>query len=242
MKKEFVMKEVIRLFGSFISFEIPLQFELLNSRFLHAHNIYQKEFASWNFAGTRKRLIVDFWFKVLLHFSAIFVLALAATLPFIENSNLVLLPAVIASIFSFSIFTFFNYWPLYYTEFLPRLDSVIDENEKIILIESDIKKCKRTQFSIPTLTVIFYVFTKTSNMPLPPCNDRSAEILNNLFGADKDKIKQNLSRLYKLATLSPKERAEMQKGIDASRSFFEALQYSNANSILDQLEIKLHQV
>ena len=77
-------------------------------------------------------------------------------------------------------------------------------------------------------------------MPLPPCNDRSAEILNNLFGADKDKLKQNLSRIYKLSSLSPKERAEIQKGIDAARIFFNSLQYSNANSILDQLEIKLH--
>lgn len=76
-------------------------------------------------------------------------------------------------------------------------------------------------------------------MPMPACNDHSAELLNNLFGADKDKLKQNLSRLYKLSSLSPKERAEIQKGINSARAFFQALNYRPSQKILDQLEVKL---
>jgi alcohol dehydrogenase YqhD (iron-dependent ADH family) len=76
-------------------------------------------------------------------------------------------------------------------------------------------------------------------MPFPACNVNSAELLNNLYGADKDKLKQNLSRLYKLSTMSPKERAEIQKGIDTARNFFNALAHSPAQKILDQLELKL---
>jgi hypothetical protein len=111
---------------------------------------------------------VDFWRKVLFHFSAIFTLALAITLPFIGNSNLVFFPKVLVSIASFSIFTFLNYWPIYYTELLPKLDSVIEETEWKILVASEIKKYKRTQFAIPALSIIFYVFAKTCKMPLPP--------------------------------------------------------------------------
>jgi hypothetical protein len=54
------------------------------------------------------------------------------------------------------------------------------ELEKELNNAVDIKKCKRTQFSIPTLTIIFYVFSKIGNIPLPASNDRSAELSNNL--------------------------------------------------------------
>jgi hypothetical protein len=135
----------------------------------------------------------------------------------------------------------FHYGPVYYSDFLPKLDTVIAEQESLRLVQEEVKKCKRTQFSIPTLTIIFYVFSKAFNMPLLPSNDKSAELLNGLYGADKDKLKQNLSRLYKVSKLSPKERAEMQKGIDSARSFFEALSLTPACIILDQLEVKIQQ-
>ncbi len=129
--------------------------------------------------------------------------------------------------------------PAFYSDFLPKLDTIIAEQENRKFFREEVKKCKRAQFSIPTLAIIFYVFSKASNMPFPTSNDRSAELLNCLYGADKDKIKQNLSRLYKIASLSPKERAEMQKGIDTSRSFFEAFGLSGAQVILDELELKM---
>ena len=122
---------------------------------------------------------------------------------------------------------------------MPKLDTIIAEKEKLNSAADEIKKCKRTQYSIPTLTIIFYTFSKIGDIPLPPCNDNSAGLLNNLYGADKDKLKQNLSRLYKLSSLSPKEKAEIQKGIDASKMFFEALACSPGMVILDQLELKL---
>ncbi|MDQ2720629.1 MAG: hypothetical protein M3Z26_12835 [Bacteroidota bacterium] len=135
--------------------------------------------------------------------------------------------------------TAFNYWPAYYADFLPKLDTIIAEYEKKMEIAGEIKKCKRTQYSIPTLTIIFYVFSKAANIPFPACNDRSAELLNNLYGSDKDKIKQNLSRLYKLSRLSLREKAEMEKGIASAKAFFEELGYPQAQKILEQLELKL---
>jgi hypothetical protein len=57
--------------------------------------------------------------------------------------------------------------------------------------------------------------------------------------ADKDKLKQNLCRLYKLSKLSPKERAEFQKGIENARILFDALNSQAACKILNQLELKL---
>ena len=108
--------------------------------------------------------------------------------------------------------------------------------------ELDLKKCKRSQFSIPALTIIYYVFSKTSGVPLLPANDQSAVLLNQLFGADRDKLKQNLSRLYQISRLSPKERAEMQKGIDKAHEFFDSLNSSKASEILNQMELKLQKI
>ena len=80
---------------------------------------------------------------------------------------------------------------------------------------------------------------KICGISLLPANDASAELLNQLYGVDKDKIKQNLSRLYRLSRLSAKEKAEMHKGIDRARDFFAKLNYMSAPPILDQLELKL---
>jgi hypothetical protein len=104
------MNDMMRRFGSFINFDIPLQFEFLSSQFLKTQDIYQKEFPCWNFAGTRKKLIVEFWIrKVLLPFSAILILAFAVTLPSSDNLNRTLLPAAAAEVISFFVLTLFKY-------------------------------------------------------------------------------------------------------------------------------------
>ena len=119
------------------------------------------------------------------------------------------------------------------------MDTIRAEDQKLKEAEQEIKKCKRTQFSIPSLVVIYYVFVQAGNMKLLSINDRSAELLNNLYGTDKDKLKQNLSRLYKPSELSPKERAEFQKGIENARILFQALNSQAASQILNHLELKL---
>lgn len=134
----------------------------------------------------------------------------------------------------------FNYWPVFYAEFLPKLDTLVAEQEKLKAAAEEVTNCKRTQFPSPTLVVIFYVFCKTSGIAFPSANDQTAVRLNNLFGTDKDKIKLNLQRFLKLSSLSPKERAEMQKGIDNARSFSEGFGLSKAQALLDELEIKLN--
>ncbi len=48
------------------------------------------------------------------------------------------------------ILTAFNYWPVYYADFLPKLDTIIAQREKGNEIAGVIKKCNRTQYSIPS--------------------------------------------------------------------------------------------
>ena len=234
------VKKIFVSLKNFLIFDIIFCDNYIAELFATIHNSNKKQFPHWNFSATRKKVIADYWFRqVLLHYTAIILLASFVLL--ISGISLQFLPFSVLSggLVILITMTAFNYWPNYYSNFLPKLDTIIAEQEKIQNANEEIKKCKRTQFSIPSLTIIFYVFTKSANIPFPACNNNSAELLNNLYGADKDKLKQNLSRLYKLALLSAKERAEMQKAIDISRKFFENLDHAPAQKILDQLELKL---
>lgn len=236
------MKDFVKMLRSFILFDLPLQVTVISNQFFTTHTNYQKQFAHWNFTATRRKLISNFWLRIVLHHYFIIIgLAAVVISPLIENWNAFLISVFFGGLVSFFTLLLFHYGPAYYSDFLPKLDAIIAEQEALKLMQEEVKKCKRSQFSIPTLAIIFYVFSKSSNMPLPASNDRSAELLNNLYGADKDKLKQNLSRLYKPSKLSPKERAEMQKGIDTSRSFFETLYFPPAHAVLDQLQTKIHQ-
>jgi hypothetical protein len=215
-----VKKEMWAGVKSFIFFESPLQIGLITRLFTETHDRFQSQYPHWSFEATRKKVIYKFWSgQVAHHFLAIFLLATILTSPFIYSKHLLLLSFSIAGFLSFLVILSRIYWPIYFSDFLPILDTIIAEKQKVQIADLEQKKCKRSQFSIPTLTIIYYVFSKASNIPLLAANDRSAEILNQLFGADRDKLKQNLSRLYQISRLSPKERAEMEKGIEKAANF-----------------------
>jgi hypothetical protein len=238
------MKEIVSKLNSFIIFDFPVQSDFISRQFTSIHNNFQKQFPHWSLTATRRKLIANFWFRqVLFHFGALIAIATLFALIFNGNRPMaigsVVVAVFLAGCICFVILTAFNYWPVYYSDFLPKLDTVIAQHEEEMEIAAVIKKCKRTQYSIPALTIIFYVFTKALEISFPACNDRSAELLNNLYGADKDKLKQNLSRLYKLSSLTPREKAEIEKGIESAKGFFEELGYPRAQQILQKLELKL---
>ena len=132
------------------------------------------------------------------------------------------------------------YYPRFYNDFLPTLDTITSQQEKLQAEQGELKKCKRTQFSTPTLVIIYYVLSKKTDLSIPAANDSGAALLNNLFGVDKDKLKQNLVRLVKVSELSAKERAEFIKGISAAREFFTALGSKSAEPVLNQLELNVN--
>lgn len=234
------MKDFVCRMQSLLLFDAPFKNREVRQLFLSIHSHHQQQFPQWPLVATRKKIIFSFWRnEVLSHFGLVLLVACLLVLPFGKQWQFALPATLLAAFVSLFTLALFNYIPLFYAQLLPILDTVMAEQEKNTTAETDIRKCKRTQFSIATLTIIFYVFAKTSKLPLPAANDKSAELLNNLYGADKDKLKQNLSRLYKTASLSPKERAEMLKGVEATRIFFEALDFPAAQKWLDELQDKL---
>ncbi len=236
------MKDFVCRILSLILFDVAFQNQNVRESFLSVHNNQQQQIPQWPVAATRKKIIFSFWcHDVLSHFGLVLLMSCLLILPFEKHWRFALPAIFLAAATSLFTLMLFNYIPQFYVRFLPVLDTVIAEIEKTSDAEAVTRKCKRTQFSNATLALIFYVFAKASKLPLPAANDKSAELLNNLYGADKDKLKQNLSRLYKIASLSPKEKAEMLKGVDTTRIFFEKLDFPAAHKWLDEIERKLHE-
>jgi hypothetical protein len=234
------MNDLVKKATAFVLFESPIDFQLISLHFIRTQDRCKAQLSHWPFAATRKKLMVEFWFRrIFLHFLILIVLAITALLLLQRVSINSILPLSFSAMSTFFILSIIHYGPIFYGDYLPKLATIIAEQEKLTTEEDDIKKCRRTQYSIPTLTVIFYVWSKLAQIPMVPVNDQSAVLLNQLYGSDKDKLKQNLGRLYKFSALSPKEKAEIQKGINSARTFFQELKHPPAAVLLDQLEIKL---
>jgi len=211
----------LRRMISFITRENTLDINTIRSLFIAEHEKCLQQNPTWNLKATRRLVIANYWFTdILIHYGTIMAVAVIFTLP--QCISWLTIPASIlfASIPALFSLTAFVYFPSFVWNFLPNLEVIIGEQEKLALKVEETTKCKRTQFEAPTLIIIYYVNSKISNIPLLPANDQSAGLLNKLYGSDKEKLKLNLSRLYKLSSLSAKERAEMLKGVEKARDFF----------------------
>jgi len=231
----------LRSMASFLTREHALDINTIRSLFIAEHEKLLQLNPGWNLKATRRLIIANYWLRdVLMHFGTFMAVGVLFTLPL--YNRWISLPAsiLIAGLPTLFILTAFVYFPSFIWNFLPNLEVVTGELEKLATKAEETTKSKRTQFQAPTLIIIYYVNSKISNTPLLPANDHSAELLNKLYGSDKDKLKQNLSRLYKLSSLSVKERAEMFKGIENARTFFTNAGQTNSSEILDELEFKLN--
>jgi hypothetical protein len=231
----------MRNMASFITREHTLNINTIRLLFIAEHEKCLQQNPAWNFNATRRLVIANYWFReILMHFGTIMTVAVIFTLP--KFNSWLILPAsiLIASVPALFSLAAFIYLPSFFSNFLPKLEVIIGEQEKLATPAEETTKCKRTQFQAPTLITIFYVNSKITNTPLLPANDQSAGLLNMLYGSDKDKLKQNLSRMYRLPSLSAKERAEMIKAVENTREFFKDSRNADIPKILDEIELKLN--
>jgi hypothetical protein len=225
---------------SFITREHKLDINNIRRLFTTEQEKYLQIHPAWNSKASRRILCASYWFReTLLHFGVVLGIALIFTIHHYSSWLALFVSILIGGLPAFFCLTAFIYLPSFFYNFLPKLEVVSAEQEKLAAQGQETNKCKRTQFQAPTLIVIYYANCKISGTPLLPANDSSAKLLNKLFGSDKDKLKQNLSRLYKISSLSPKERAEMLKGVENARSFYIDSGHTNTLKILDELEFKL---
>jgi hypothetical protein len=169
-------------------------------RFIQTQSRYKAQLPNWPFAASRKKLILEFWFgQVSIHFLALVVLSITALVPFQKTWSNSVTPLFCSAMATFFILIIVYYWPIFYGNYLPKLATIIAEQEKLATEADDLKKCKRSQYSIPALTVIFYVWSKMAQIPSVAVNDNSAVLLNHLYGSDINSWRFFLIPLIKIA-------------------------------------------
>ncbi|HMC84481.1 MAG TPA: hypothetical protein VKI61_03110, partial [Chitinophagaceae bacterium] len=94
-------------------------------------------------------------------------------------------------------------------------------------------KCRQAQTSNFALSLIFYVFDKTSGMNTLQCNDRWSESLMKLYGVDKGSLKKSLELILgKKRILSPRKYTEILNRFGKAYSFLEELNFTKRGTSL----------
>lgn len=235
------MKDLVKKVKSFITFDFPLQTAYISTQFTNTHIKLQIEIPGWSTTATRQKLISNYWFiYVAGHFAIMF--GLPALIVFLlngsfEKSSFYLLGVLTAGLLSYPILYLFHYGPYFSSIFLPRLETVKETYERKQV--EQLEKCRQAQLSNFALSLIFYVFNKTSGINTLQCNDQSAVLLMKLYGIDKGSIKKNLELILgKKHHLKPRKCTEMHKQFDEAYTFFEELNFTEGIRLLRELEAK----
>jgi hypothetical protein len=127
-----MMKENLMRVKSLLLFELPLNYNYVSSQFTTQHQRQILKFPSWSLHATKKQIISRYWFNdVIFHFAILFGLAALSTIIVTGRMDLSFIPAsMLAGTIAFVVLLVINYWPTYYLDFLPKLDCLIDEQER----------------------------------------------------------------------------------------------------------------
>ena len=116
------MKEMMTRLIRFITFDTPLQTEIISIDFKSIHTSQQERFDSWSTNSTRYKLMDKYWFNsVLKHF--LFLLALSA-FSVIGFQRVNMLSISLFGLLSLLIIYFFSYKRLYNLIFLPKVEMI----------------------------------------------------------------------------------------------------------------------
>lgn len=239
------MKKILCSVKSFMTFDFPLQADFIKAEFATIHCKNLADLPEWSTTATRQKLISIYWFTyVVRHFTVIFGLsALTALLinGVVNQLNLYLLGLITSALISYPVLYLFHYRPYFNSLFLPRLEVFKEVYERKQI--EQLEKCKQAQLSNLSLTLIFYVFDKTSGINALKCTDQDAGLLMKLYGVDKGSLKKNLELILgKKQKLQPRRYTEIQNRFNEAYTFFEELEFPKGIQLLKELEAKFHSI
>lgn len=237
------MRKRLRGLVPFITFDLPLQYENIEQLFVKVQHREQQRYSDWSAAATLKKVAYHYWYQyVLIHFSSLFGLACLINLPVTAlRTNTILLSPIVytaCGVILFAILLFTHYTPFYYSDFLPKLQTIAATYEGRQLAQ--LEKCKQAQYSNLALVLIFYVWDKTDNLNAGLSIDQLSKILMKLYGVDGGSIRKNIELIFnKRSQLSPRKQKEVEKGFEEAYSFFDEVGHKKGTSLLKDLEMKL---
>ncbi|WP_343689966.1 hypothetical protein [Chitinophaga sp.] len=231
------MKKKLMSLVLFATFSTPENFEYIELLLNNTHLHFSKAIPAWSIQASKRKLITYYWYShVLPHFISLLVLSTLIML-MIDFSAFHILPILLTGILSWPILIFCLYGPLFYSDFLLKLDTAIS------IYEGDhikaLKKCQQKQMSNLALAIIYYSFAKGLNLSIGNINHKYGEILMVLFGKYPDDMQKNLKMLTcRISNVSTHKITEIEKSIKEVQEFFSSIEYNNGLEILEQLDRK----
>ncbi len=232
------MKDLMKKVMSFITFEFALDRNCLSKQFAATHTAYQKDFPEWSTTATRKKVIFRYWFELVLsHFALLFGLPALLLLASNHFDTRYLSIVFVAGILTYAVMFLFHYWPNFYSDFLPKLETIKETYER--KQSEQLQKCKRAQLSNHALVLFYYVFDKVSGINALQCNDHYTALLTKLLGVDQGSLKKSLELILgKKKNLSERKLTEIQNQFEEAKTFFEEIQFEEGLHVLNNLEQK----
>jgi len=238
-------KHIWERLKAFLKFDLPVNYDSIRELFLQIHTSYLEDYPGWSTRATRRKAISIYWYKyVLRHFLTLLLLALI--LYFVIKSFHIphageLVAIGVMVIIAFCILLFVQYAPYFNTEFLPKLETIVEEYEGRQY--EDLEKCRQAQYSNLALILIFYVWNKVGNVNALNSSDQLARLLMKMYGVDNGSLKKNLELIIsKPKDLSSRKLKEIEKGFEEAFTFFEALPFEKGIVTLKELEVSMKKV
>jgi hypothetical protein len=236
------IENIWKRLGAFLKFDLPINYDAIRELFLQIHTSYREDYPGWSTRATKRKAISLYWYKyVLRHFLTLLVSGLI--IYFVINSFHIphageIIAIGIIAVIGFCILLFMQYAPFFNSEFLPKLETVVEEYEGKQYEE--LEKCRQAQYSNLALVLIFYVWNKVGNVNALNSSDQLARLLMKVYGVDNGSLKKNLELITrKPRDLSSRKLKEIEKGFEEAFSFFEALNFEKGIAILKILELEL---
>ena len=235
------MKETIQQVKSFITFDFPIDKNYISARFASTHLLHQKDFPQWSTKATQQKLIANYWFSdVFKHFATmVCVPALLISFFYARLDPSYLFVAFLVGVISFPVLLIFHYWPGFYSDFLPKLETIKETYERKRI--DQLEKCRKAQLSNFALTLFFYVLVKTNRMDSLKCNDYSANLLMKLYGVDPGSMKKNLELILgtgKRKNMTDRKNTEIRNRFSETYDYLDQLEFAAGIEKLKELEAK----
>lgn len=235
------MKDLMSRAIAFLTFDTHLQAQQISLQFSQTHHKRQAEIDEWSTKATRQQLVSYYWSKhVIGHFVVLF--GLPAGIIFImfgglSQPGVFLVNMFVAAPIVYLGLYLFQYRPQFNSTYLPRLETVKEAYEKKQI--EQFEKCRQAQLSNFSLTLFFYVLTKTNNINSISCDDHSANLLRKLYGVDSGSMKKNLELILgtaKRKNMSDRKITEIQNRFAETYDYLEAIGFSAGIEKLKELE------
>lgn len=241
------MKDLMSRAIDFLTFDAHLPAHQISLQFSETHHKRQAEIDEWSTIATRQQLVSSYWSShVASHFAVFF--GGSAGISFLVTGGfyqpgLFLVNMFIVCPIVYLGFYIFQYRPKFNSTYLPRLETVKEAYEKKQI--DQFEKCRQAQLPNFSLTLFFYVLTKTNNLNAISCDDHSANLLRKLYGVDSGSMKKNLELIMgtaKRKNMSDRKITEIRNRFGETYDYLEALEFSAGIERLKELEANFFRV